>query len=607
LDGGGAGCATAQLPKLLDMKAFEHSGVARVKGAGKQRAARAGGSTPPPLEAVAPERSSSSGGAEPELWETLCRSSTAPVSLLPSFPGSGEAPSAPAGPDAPQEEKSADEDRKAEIEAARRRRLRALRTVPANFLEGTSYNGFKTAPEIHAFECSEASLAPYSLPAEALTHVPDSQDIIATFRNGDRERKIHNNVPLSKTEIDQLAAMRREAKARGLSFYPTVTSMATRFLSRARMDPLKAVKFMKETQDWREQFFKRGPVSDEQVRQDMRYGIVYFTGRDSALRPTIVVRAARIPQQWYKDRCIDRFIRMLIFCMEYFLRYMVVPGKVENLSVIVDLQGLGLPQVPLGPLGEVYKVMSHHYIGRVYKFYVCNMSTTLSAIAGMAKGFLTDRQKQKVNILDDVKHLRREFALHQLETDLGGTRPKVSQFLPFQLNPGPYTAGYDGEPDATAVSEVHHVLSMAGAIGRLWDPKCSAEQNTRLEYGPQASRILRACNLPIPPELRFDLETPLSVVTGRCFPRESSDEAEAPLEPPNQTFEEGSWTSPSSRGELAQTLSTHSSRGGLVQTLSTRDDEYGDTELDDLNIEDVFATNTPRGTLRASLCSWCRL
>merc|ERR1719171_697240 len=103
--------------------------------------------------------------------------------------------------------------------------------------------------------------------------------------------------------------------------------MATRFLSRARGDPKKAVKLMEATQAWRTDYFKAGPVEDsDELIEDLGHGIVYFTGRDRALRPTIIVRANRIPQQWYKEKRIDKLIRVLIFCMEYMLRYMLVPG-----------------------------------------------------------------------------------------------------------------------------------------------------------------------------------------------------------------------------------------------------------------------------------------
>lgn len=369
-------------------------------------------------------------------------------------------------------------------------------------------NGFQSIPEIQAFCCSDKNCAPFSLPVEALSLEPTPEDVITTFKNGDKERKIHCNTVLEAYELERLNELRKEAKAHGVAFYPSVAVMATRFLSRARMDARKALKLMQATQAWRENYFKGGPVTDEAVREDMQHGVVYFVGRDVALRPALVIRASRIPKQWYKEKRTDRLIRLLIFCMEYLLRFMLVPGRVENLSVIVDLTGLGLSQVPISALTEVYKVMSHHYIGRVYKFYVCNASPTLFAIAGMAKSILTDRQRQKLNILDNVSELRKDFVPDQLEKDLGGTREVVKRFLPFPLEHGPFKlqSGVDKVPTAAAVSGVHAVLSDEGAAGRLWDPKQTYEENTRLDYAPGAAAILHRCGRPLPWEFRLPLQ-----------------------------------------------------------------------------------------------------
>merc|ERR1719343_1511263 len=129
---------------------------------------------------------------------------------------------------------------------------------------------------------------------------------------------------------------------------------------------------MISTNDWRESYFADGPITYDDVAEDLKFGIVYFAGRDSALRPLMNIRVARIPQQWIKERCTDRFIRLLIYSMEYFLRYIVIPGRVENLSVMIDLAGIGMTKVPFSAFNEVYQVMTHHYSGRVHKFYVCH-------------------------------------------------------------------------------------------------------------------------------------------------------------------------------------------------------------------------------------------
>jgi len=369
----------------------------------------------------------------------------------------------------------------------------------SNLGKGTPVNGFETLCEGVPLTVKDENVAPWSLPMEALTYDPRPEDIITQFKNGDRERKIYCSIELTETELEQINGLRRESNKR--QWLPSISIMAGRFLSRARGDAKKAVDLMQKTQDWRLEYFKGGPVADESVIEDLKHGIVYFTGRDRSLRPTLVIRANRIPQQWYKEKSVDKLIRILIFCMEYMLRYMLVPGRVENNCVIVDLKGLGISQVPIGALKEVYGIMSHHYIGRVYKFYICNMSGTLSMVAGAAKAILTDRQKQKLCILSNNDELQKEFARHHLEEDLGGQRPQIQKFFPFPLLAGPFEGGYTDGPNTKSEKRADKALLPEGFLGRLWDPEVSKEENVKLMYSPEAPEIFRRSNHPLPPDV----------------------------------------------------------------------------------------------------------
>jgi len=360
-------------------------------------------------------------------------------------------------------------------------------------------NGFLIEDEDEFLRCAESNIHPLTLPQEALVFTPDPAEVVCSFKNGDKERKIHCNIELLDAEKEQLKELQKETRRQGKTFTPSIAVMATRFLSRARGESKKAVVLMEKTQAWRQQYFKDGPVTDSQVMEDLKHGIVYFAGRDKYLRPTLVIRPLRIPQQWYKDKCIDKFIRVLIFCMEYMMRYMFIPGRVENNNLIVDLKGLGITQVPIGPLTDVYKVMSHHYIGRVFKFYVVNLSGMLNMMANPIKALLTDRQRQKLCILDKVTDLRQDFALHQLEEDLGGTRPIIKDFFPFPLQAGPFDAGWTKGPNESVVEGCHRCLTEKGARGALWDPKKGKKANTDTEWTEQAYDIFVGCNYAIPP------------------------------------------------------------------------------------------------------------
>ncbi|CAK9116760.1 unnamed protein product [Durusdinium trenchii] len=62
--------------------------------------------------------------------------------------------------------------------------------------------------------------------------------------------------------------------------------------------------------------------------------------------------------------------------MEYFMRYMAVPGKIESINVVIDLKDLTISQIPIGVLREVHRSMGMYYVGRIFRFYICNMLGT---------------------------------------------------------------------------------------------------------------------------------------------------------------------------------------------------------------------------------------
>jgi len=365
-------------------------------------------------------------------------------------------------------------------------------------------NGFRVLPEPLAVSVAQENIADFSLPAEVFSYAPPPDIVNCRFKNGDIERKIYCNTELTEKELEELRDLQAKVKENNLQFFPSISVMAARYLSRSRGDVAKAQKLMKETQEWRQEYFRSGPVDDKSMWDDLQLGIIYFCGRDKDLRPTIVVRPQRIPQQWYKEKRTDKIIRVLIFCMEYMIRYMIVPGKVENNCVIVDLRDVSLGLQSGAQLKEIYSVMSHHYIGRVYRFYICNLTPLLKKMGGWITNILTDRQRQKLLFVDDVADLRQDFHANQLEEDLGGTRPLEKVFFPFPLKGGPFQPDADGGGGASGTTESvrggHLLLTADGARGRLWDNTRTREDNFALEFTPEAYGLLSKSDLPVPPE-----------------------------------------------------------------------------------------------------------
>jgi len=300
---------------------------------------------------------------------------------------------------------------------------------------------------------------------------------------------------LEKEELRLLRELQDLANSVGAVFLPSIAVRATRYLTNTRGNVHAALRLMQATNAWNLQQFQV-PSSEKLLADELKLGIVYWCGRDADLNPLLVFRACRIPRGWHESGDYDKVIKLVSFCLEYFLRYMSVPGIVETFSILVDMSDLTLTQIPVGTLRDMHKELSNHYTIRVMRIYVTNLSQFLRGIFAIAKTVLTDRQNMKVQVINNMSELLNDFAAHQLERDFGGTMENVQESFPFKLNPGPFTARYRGGPGKDAVPRVHNAFDPEGLRGRLWDPALGYELNTRQVYAAEAPDILRKCGIP---------------------------------------------------------------------------------------------------------------
>ena len=324
----------------------------------------------------------------------------------------------------------------------------------------TEMNGIPALPEVVTIQVQESNIAAFSLPQECISYVPEPGAVICRFENGDCERMITCNTELSKDELSMLQAFQEEVVRQKKAFSPSLINAAVRYLNDTGSVE-DALQSMEQTQAWRLSYFKQ-PIPDTELLDDLKRGLIYFCGRDKALRPALVLRASRVPIGMPSEQ----FGRLFVFCMEYFLRYMMVPGRVENVVVLVDLKDVSYSQIPgVAALMELKEVLSKQDAGRVFCFYVCNMPFIVRAITSVVQAAMTEAQRQKMRFVSDarpfhylfpnffplwldwlgaqnsvmskdVSQLKEDFALNQLEEDLGGTRPLDTKFFPFPLPPG---------------------------------------------------------------------------------------------------------------------------------------------------------------------------
>ena len=83
------------------------------------------------------------------------------------------------------------------------------------------------------------------------------------------------------------------------------------------------------------------------ISELLKSGGVYINGRDKSLRPIIVLQVQHlINQKQYFGQNNLNLLYFIIFIMEYASKYMMIPGRIENLILIVDCLDVGIFNAP---------------------------------------------------------------------------------------------------------------------------------------------------------------------------------------------------------------------------------------------------------------------
>jgi len=307
-----------------------------------------------------------------------------------------------------------------------------------------------------------SSLPPFCTPIELLLFEPRTDDIKQFFRNGDFERKIYTNIRLDQSEMRKCAELRRLQEQSKAPLGPCMESRLLRYLSHTRGNCAKALEHLLVTQQWRREFFQP-PIRDTSMERILNSGLAYYCGRDCGMRPLLIVRAKVALQNelWTEAE----FTKYFAFCLEFALRYLFIPGKVETLIVLLDMEGVGW-NFPRERLKAIANLLAKHYAGRLYQMLVVNAAAMISGVWSLVKHFFSDRQQAKTVFIKKACLVQKDrFALHQLETQYGGSVPRLTTFYPFHFYPGPFTANWDHGPDPDAIPDAHRAVCRATTIG----------------------------------------------------------------------------------------------------------------------------------------------
>jgi len=360
----------------------------------------------------------------------------------------------------------------------------------------------------------------YLLPPEVLLFEPSAKEI---HHRGNEDkpgsRQIFLNTPLMDFEVAALREFRqvlvkRDVIAAASDRLPRcIETHALRMLQTCKYDAGKAADMMRTFVSER---VRRLPLAEEDVREDLRNGFIYWHGRDRQCRPCLIIRLERLGEM-ARDK--ERAVRAVIFTLEYALRFAMVPGRVENWVVIIDLHNVLSVISPLHiasmtrTAAAIGTTLEKVFCSRMVWIKIINMPGS-SVLTRAINGLIPADKRDKISFPDDARAaLRKCFEPNQLEERYGGTAAdlKPEDTYPYNFFPNPRgQAAHPSRPsedtqalaDGTPHSEeatssnphcgaedcsMHEWTSLCFHEGYLWDRSFPAVQERWVEAAAELS------------------------------------------------------------------------------------------------------------------------
>ncbi|KAF7457668.1 Sec14 domain containing protein [Cryptosporidium felis] len=270
-------------------------------------------------------------------------------------------------------------------------------------------------------------LNPFTITLSCLLFEPSESDVIE-----DDIRYIYLNRILSDEEQLYLAKLRKYAKNNGYKFPHVIWVQALRFLSSAHFHLQTTLDMMSSNHSFRN---KELPINEKEVIEDLNLGAIYWHGRDVKFRPILIVKLAKLDLLVGE---IERIQRLLCFCLEFFLKYLQIAGRIENWNVIIDLVGKGITDLPIQVLKSVLNLVNTRYRMRLYRMFIVNSPKFINVVSNALVAAIPGSSIRKVRFIDEPfsEEITNMIPPQQLEKSYGGTCPDLTDnFYPFRFYP----------------------------------------------------------------------------------------------------------------------------------------------------------------------------
>jgi len=174
-------------------------------------------------------------------------------------------------------------------------------------------------------------------------------------------------------------------------------------------------------------------------------GCIYIHGRDNAYRPLIIFNPGMFNSL---KQPIETWSKFGIYLLEFLVNKCLVPSRVENWNIVVDLGSLNFSDIPYS-LKDIFSAFKGIYRCRLYKLYFLNMNFVFNLVWNIVKMIMGPTLEAKACNVDtndgSYDKLFQCINRSQVEKKYGGTAEdlKPGEYYPLTFASDNYFCGED--------------------------------------------------------------------------------------------------------------------------------------------------------------------
>ena len=264
-----------------------------------------------------------------------------------------------------------------------------------------------------------------AIPTEEMYRFIPPEDEIINIDKSDPSknyRYIFNGQPKTQFEKEKLSEFLEYESKQGKLNYPKnwLESDTMRLLQASEYDMKKTYTTINENIQW----INSIPQSiNNKIITLLNSGFMYVYGRDHHFRPIIIVSIKMVKNVIHQKYSFEEINESIVYLMNYIIKYILVPGQIENWIVFVDFEDVGLSDI--GDFKKILSTLSRQR-GRVFKNYFVNIGGFIKmSVNAVVKMFSSVSRKLVILGHDELKKAQEIISPENLEKKYGGLGPDI--------------------------------------------------------------------------------------------------------------------------------------------------------------------------------------